>query len=208
MKKFASILLCVILMFTAATVLGEPITSVSGLFTYELPENCFKVDSALLDALFKQLDTEGFAEGYANALGLNKEAGQNITATLDQIDLSAVDLLYVNDLSGGATVTVTPMVGLTQDNLSLIKSELDKQLVVQYNAFGITDEDIQPQELATFGENQYYVMYVTLENIQMHLYITYDDAGNQLCFNFTNFDEETVRTLLESVVLVPAQAAE
>ncbi len=204
MKKFVSILLSMLLLFTAVTALAEPITSVSGLFTYELPENCIKVDAALLETLVKQLE----AEDYEDAVGMDKEAAQNMMAALEQVDLSTADLMYTNDLTGNANMLVTPDVGLTRAFLPLIKSEFDKQLAIQYSAMGIAEEDIQPQELATFGGIQYYVLYLNLMGTPIHLYITYDDAGNQLTFTFTNFDEETEKALMESIVLVPAQAAE
>lgn len=205
MKKFVSILLCVMLLFTTVTALAEPITSVSGLFTYELPENCIKVDATLLDTLIKQLN----AEDYENAVGMDKEAAQNLISVLEQVDFSTADLLYTKDMAGNVNVQTVAGVGLTQVYLPLLKTEFDKQLTLQYiSAFGIAEEDIQPQELAQFGDNTYYVLHLTFAGMPIHLYITYDDAGNQLTFTFTGFDEEAEKALMESVVLVSAQAAE
>lgn len=205
MKKFVSILLCMIMLFTAATALAEPVTSVSGLFTFEVPENCIKVDAALLDTLVKQLE----AEDYEDAVGMDKESAQNLVAVLEQVDLSTADLLYTSDMVGNVNIMAIPGVGATQAFLPLLKGEFDKQLIAQYtSAFGIAEEDIQTQELAQFGENTYYALYLTFMGMPIHLYITYDAAGNQLTFTFTGFDAEAEKALMESVALVPAQAAE
>ncbi len=205
MKKFVSILLSMLLLFTTVTALAEPITSVSGLFTYELPENCIKVDATLLETLVKQLE----AEDYEDAAGIDKEAAQNLIAVLEQVDFSTADLLYTQDMTGNVNIQVVAGVGVTQAFLPILKSEFDKELTTQYTSgFGIAEEDIQPQELVQFGDNTYYVLYLSFMGMPIHLYITFDAAGNQLTFTFTGVDEETEKALMESIVLVPAQAAE
>lgn len=205
MKKFASILLCAIMLFTIATALAEPITSVSGLFAYELPENCIKVDAALLDMLVKQLE----AEDDEDAVGMDKEAAQALVTVLKQVDLSMADLLYTSDMVGNVNIMAIPGVGATQAFLPLIKDEFDKQLTAQYaSALGMAEEDIQLQELTQYGENTYYALYFTFVDMPIHLYITYDTAGNQLTFTFMDFDAEAEKALMESVVLAPAQTAE
>lgn len=205
MKKLISILMtCVLLLSLTAMAAAEPAetvetnTSVSGLFTFEVPDNCLLMDNQLMATLMAQLSEKDYQE----QLGMDEEAAQNMTQVLASLDYSVMDVIYTLDFKGNMNVQCMANVGITQAYLPLLKDMFDQQLAQTYiSLFGIAEDAILPQEIASFGGNQYYVLYLDVLGTQVHLFITYDAEGNQLTFTFTNMDADTENAILSSIVL-------
>lgn len=205
MKKLISILMtCVLLLSLTAMAAAEPAetveanTSVSGLFTFEVPDNCILMDNQLMATLMAQLSEKDYQE----QLGMDEEAAQNMTQVLASLDYSVMDVIYTLDFKGNMNVQCMANVGITQAYLPLLKDMFDQQLAQTYiSLFGIAEDAILPQEIASLGGNQYYVLYLDVLGTQVHLFITYDAEGNQLTFTFTSMDADTENAILSSIVL-------
>ncbi|MDO4357038.1 MAG: hypothetical protein Q4E13_11070 [Clostridia bacterium] len=194
MKKLLSVLLCLMLCVSAAAMAEsadvQSITSVSGLFTYDLPS----------DYLVITADT---AETIINAYGADMLAEAGMDASiLESMDYANTDYAYTSDFSGNLNVQITAESGLSQSMLESLASMLDKSLTDTYVQFGVAEEDCEPRGVEQIGENIFYMFHVNMLGSTMDQFITFNEAQTMFTITCTNMDEAAERAILESFKLI------
>ena len=195
MKKIITLVLCVLLCFSTIAVAEEAaapqaVTSVTGLFTVELPEGYQALSTDLIQAAMDKFGSKEL-----------QNANYDISA-LQNLDLTSGDYYYSEDFSRNFNVQVAPESGITTDTLESMADSLGLSLTEAYVDFGAAEEDCEAVGIELIGERPFYVYRVVLLKQPLSQYITADANGNMYTLTFTNMEEEAVPAILTSFQLV------
>ncbi len=194
MKKLLSVLLCLTLCLSVAAVAEsadvQTITSVTGLFTYDLPADYLVINAETAETLISTFGEKALADAGLDA------------SVLENVDFSGADYAYTGDLSGNLNVQVTPESGISQSSLESLASMLDKTLTDSYVQFGLTEEDCEPKGVEQIGENTFYIFHVNMMGSSMDQFMTANEAQTMFTITFTNMDEAAERAIVETFKLI------
>ena len=156
-------------------------TSVTGLYTLQLPANCFVIDDSTTPASLA-------------AYGLEEEDAQLL---LDEMRSrpGVQDVIVRTDLGAVLAVTVDPEAGLTQAEMVDREEDLyiDEALENEnYSYEGIVKLDDNP--------NLFYLIRIDHGDYEEFGFVTYhDDVGASVTFSFSGFTEDEARQILSTL---------
>lgn len=191
MKKIITWVLCVLLCFSTIAVAEEAaapqaVTSVTGLFTVELPEGYQALNADLIQAAMDKFGSKEL-----------QNANYDISA-LQDLDLTSGDYYYSEDFRRNFNVQVAADSGITVDTLESMAEQLGLSLTEAYVEFGAAEEDCEAVGVEQIGERPFYVYRVVLLKQPLAQYITADANGTMYTLTFTNVEEEVVQAVLTS----------
>ena len=207
MKKLLSVLLCLMLLCTGVCASAErmypleesqTLTSVSGLFTCELPADYLILTddlvTDLLNAVSEALQDE------ENDYGIDAATAEQMASILSNVDVSTSDYVYDQDFTANMNVQTMADSGMTQEDLETYCDSLADSLTNQYLGFGASEEDCQPIGMVTIGNNsiRWYQYNVNLLGAPMQQYMGCNENGDFIVLTFSNFPEGVVNAVLES----------
>ena len=200
MRKIVVFLLCLMLIATPA--LAERKTSVTGLFTFECPDDCLQITGEFIDELLNGDMTEEIQSEMGN-IGFDPDALSDLFEQMRSVDLSSLDFIYSSDFTGNVNMYAQVGLGLTPDMLPLIVSALDEQMVSLYMSMGVPEDGINLMGIQEIGGNSFYTTYIEMTGgLSMHQYMAFNEAGDQIVFTFTGFPQEDELALMESVEIL------
>lgn len=162
----------------------------SGLYSIELPEDYFEMNTDTLNAIIAN-----YGEDYFNSVGLD-------ASMLEQMDFSNADYLYSENLVSNINVQVVKDTQVTQDMLADMKELMDEQITSTYTSLGIPEENCETMNIEEISGNTFYRFNVAIGEMSMHQYITCTENGDSLTLTFTSVDEEVEKTIIESFKLL------
>lgn len=154
-------------------------TSVSGLFTLQLPGDCIVIDDTVT----------------AESLALFGMQGEDAQAFLEEAQSRGAgqDVIGRTDFGAMLTVSVLPDTGMTQGQMLEQDMYIDEALAGEdYTYEGVVTVDDNP--------NPFYFVRIDHGDYEELGFTTYhDDAGASITFSFTGFSEDEAREILKTL---------
>ncbi|MDO4357039.1 MAG: hypothetical protein Q4E13_11075 [Clostridia bacterium] len=194
MKKTLALVLCVLLCASVVALAedaspSQTVTSVTGLFTVDLPEGYAPLSTELIQSAMDKFGSKEL------------EKAQYDISALQDLDLTAGDYYYSDDFARNFNVQIAEGSGITLDMLETQADQLGEILTESYVAFGLSEKDCETVGVEVIGETPFLLFNVTMLNQEVHQYITVDDNETMYTLTFTNMNDAE-RAVVETFHLI------
>ena len=210
MKKLIAAMLCLMLLCTAAFAeesariytIENPMTatSVTGLFTYEVPQTYH----VFTDAYAQEFLANTTAGDIATKAGVDENTAQTLLDTIAGTDFTTADYVYSDDFSARAVIVANPDSGWTKEYLQENVQSLDEMMFSYAAQIGLSEESCMSIGIATAGNNPqiWYGFAMNMFGTIGHQFLTCDDSGTLYNLFISGMPQDAEMALLESFTVI------
>ena len=204
MKKLFSAILMLALMLSctawAESAEVQTVESQTGLFTMEIPADYLVMNGELAELMMNSADEDALAE-YFDAQGVDGSTFMDARDSYDFANFEGRDMVIGPDIISNMNTTVAENTGMTMEMFEQMGEMLGEQMIQMYVSMGIPAEACSVGGMMTFGENEYFALFINQGELAMHQYILIDEETTMITFTFIGFEPAAEESILASVAL-------